>query len=576
MLFAAVLCIAALLSVSGMGSLFSPENSSHARWAAISACLLGGALYFYLYYWRVFTKQYDHPFEDVPPEQARRLQELAGESTLADSRQAAAFALAVTRPASIRRRITETYEPARRTLRQRVAIELQFPRRLIDPRPSRQVSQNSAPVEQGATAEASAAEVRDYFFIPVLIPQKGELLDSLTVYEEDGRSALRLSYQESLVLAAKTLRLLLASAYRLKDNVHLPQEAITAELQAVEAIVKRRKSKSGPIDMGVADTIEQLAAPNPHALRLAASFVRRLVNHYAIVVVVQKAPRYRWIITYERTLVPQLSLSRFPAQPTAWFKNILRIPLGARPVDLSVSLENAWTTQGYHLLVNGPDDLYLGRQRPIDLEPYLNRKGTDAPTRPHYRFRSRLGQPYAHFYTRFFTEPALNDPTPELRFTFFEVPPGSLFRANVAAAACFALIATVGFVYSSTGQVNTDAPAFLLAFPAVAATWLGFDAPSRRLLEGTLIARLSLLCTALTSVAAASLFIQYKSGPTRFSWRLEDNMHLFGVHQADWFVLVLVALVNLLITSAMYLARCIVFTKLAGREVELSNAKQHG
>ncbi len=60
---------------------------------------------------------------------------------------------------------------------------------------------------------------------------------------------------------------------------------------------------------------------------------------------------------------------------------------------------------------------------------------------------------------------------------------------------------------SRTPDLGSDAPAFLLVFPGVAASWIGFDAPAHRLFEDSLRARLSLALTALLSVAASGLFI---------------------------------------------------------------------
>jgi hypothetical protein len=279
------------------------------------------------------------------------------------------------------------------------------------------------------------------------------------------------------------------------------------------------------------------------------------------------------VINYRRTLIPELELSPDgeDGEVTGTFSIIrkvkawLRIMLSARPVSVTVSLDNAWTCQSYHVRVDGPEDLYLARQKFIATPEYLAAKAKGAPTGVHYRFRRRLGQSYAHFYGRFFPVPIEGSRRPKVQLDFLEVPPGSDFRAAVASAACFGLVWLVGYVVSHTSKPETDLPAYLLVFPGIAASWLGFDAPEHGLFEGTLGARLSLMLTVATSVLASGLFVAYHSELGTFIRSIPKGISLIGVNQLWWGVLVTVSCLNTVYMSYRWLRHSWRFKHLAER-----------
>jgi hypothetical protein len=217
--------------------------------------------------------------------------------------------------------------------------------------------------------------------------------------------------------------------------------------------------------------------------------------------------------------------------------------LGAKPVEVEIELANASTCQSYHLRIAGPSGLYLSEQTPIDFDNAVTKTAKGAPTPPHCRFRRRLGQAHAHFYSRYFPETAAEE-RPRIKFQYLEVPPGSMFRATATAFACLALVWLVGWL-SKMANNPSDVPALLLAFPALAATWLGFDAPSKRLLEGTLSARFCLLATGILSISGSGLFmLQAARGQADPLPPLPLNISFLGVSNWPWAVLVAFALIN--------------------------------
>lgn len=495
------------------------------------------------------------PVHQLEDGQLFELQRLAGQRNIVQPLQAKLFALAISAPAELRQRVVEEYTPTRRTIEQQVSISVQVPRRYL--------------------TEQNASRQLERILFPILVPSKGEVQDNLSIFSADGSQLSAFSYRESLQLNAAILRLLLLGAYNISPSGGLNEDARRAELLGLLAMMRRRDPKNPQLleDESAENAILGLKAPNDASLKLAAAFVRKLRARYVIVVPVAIDQDQRFFIRYTRSLIPELRLSNERNTRMSRHLGRLQVALGARPVDVTIAVENAPTCQSYHLIVTGSDDLYITRQNPLDFEGVLTRQARGAPTKPHCRFQRRLGQPYAHFYARYFSEPE-KDETPRVRFQYAEVPPGSMLRALITGIASLFLIWLVGFVISkscnsvgATCDPGTDAPAFLLAFPAIVATWLGFDAPTRRLLEGTLAARISLILTAMLSIGAAGLFMLYKVFKEEFSVSLPYGVAVLGVTEAYWAAIVLLALANVVIIAYKYKIRNRSFTSLSGRPV---------
>ena len=293
--------------------------------------------------------------------------------------------------------------------------------------------------------------------------------------------------------------------------------------------------------------------------------------HYALVAATPGGNDGRFIIHYSRMLIPELDLAPDESEArkaiTKYFersKGWLRILVGTRPVSVTVVLDNAWTCQSYHVTVDGPEGLYLARQRFVSQPEYLSEKAKDAPTPAHYRFRRRLGQRYAHFYGRFFPTPKDDQLRPRIQLDFLEAPPGSAFRAAIASGACLALVWFVGLVMSHTIKPGTDVPAFLLVFPGIAASWLGLEAPSR-LFEGTLAARLSLGITIFVWVAASGLFIFNSAGLTALRGHMPANISIFGISEWSWAILTAISAFNTEYMTYRWFRNSWVFKHLAER-----------
>ncbi|MBM0255699.1 hypothetical protein [Micromonospora sp. 4G55] len=593
------------------------------------------------YYWPQTRSHQPTRVWRLPDNQVNILQRSAGQTKAlsrlneADSARARAFTSAILFPASVRQRITERYEPSQRTLTQHVTIDAQ-----LHPRVVRQIlhpedktiggRQPSVPLQRQAGIEETRAEgsassndaadrsggVHDQpvILFPVLVPRKGEMVDNLRVLAADGSALPVLSYRQYLQLIAQVLRTLLDIAYGADISQSTHSKAFEAEHIALRAVMRRAENTepddddSGSHELDVAANLtDGPKVVNSAALRLAAQLVKKLTSHYAVVAAIPCPPDGRFVVSYERMMTPALELAPIKQGVLSWLKARARLLLGSRPVDFSISLDNAWTTQSYHLLIDAQDGVFVGVQESEELIGYLdahwNRRkeirrdearkyrsnssamggagstveSTTPP--PYYRFRRRAGQRYAHFYTRFFPEPMeelkKEHRMPNVRFRFYEVPPGSVFRAVITASAAALLIWLIGFVASRKADPGTDVPAFLLVFPAVAAAWLGFDGQPRRLLEGTLAARISLVTTVLCSIAASGLFMIHKADLPYFRWENVADMQVLGIASLAWSVLTVLAVLNAAAIGYAYLARTWEFMHLSSRPDNFGGPKEN-
>lgn len=493
-------------------------------------------------------------FIQVPESRAKDLQQEIRQASLVTLDQVDVFTRAVIGTSKLHQRIVEEYRPDQRSMEKEVTIDIRIPTHIM------------------RRASISGVGV---FLYPVLVPPKGVFYDDLRIYGPDGTRLPMLSYREYVYIAASVLNLLLSVACDAPPK-GLPETVLACERRAFEGLLHRIDTRPNPADDGRAPDGRQLAnliermpevsheESRRRAAKTAAHLAEVLARHYAIVVAVPVPTngrftiRYTCLLTPELDLAPSLKLQSAPEYLKRRMRSVktrLNVLFSTRPVDVKVSLDNAWTCQSYHVVVRCPDGLYLAKQDLLVDDGYLRRRAIAAPTPPHIRFRARLGQSYAHFYARFMPPPRRSmtdangkvtrpgEKAPKLVLYFQETPPGSVCRAALAAIASAALVWIIGYGLSSGhGIKNTDAPALLLAFPGVAASWMGFDGTKHRLFEGMLTARLSLAVTAVISLCATGLYLL--SGQGHSAPKGSSPIGVLGITRWPWMVLIVVALFN--------------------------------
>ena len=312
--------------------------------------------------------------------------------------QAEVFARAIVETTKLHQRIVEEYQPGQRTLRKEVTIDVRIPTHIM-----RHMTDAAGQDHEEAT-----------FLYPVIVPPKGVFYDDLHIRDASGQELAILSYREYLHIVCSVMHLLLASACDTPPDA-LPDSVRECERDVIWGIIKRVDGRPEqqlegqewqPDGTGreLARSLQTLNAVSPEvnrrrAIRMAAQLAEVLTSHYAIIAAVPVPASGRFTIKYESTLIPELDLvprtiggrSMPPSisKGMGAIKTRLNILLSTRPVDIKVSLDNAWTCQSYHVLVRCPEGLYLGRQRLIVPSKYLERTARWAPTPPHIRFRRR-------------------------------------------------------------------------------------------------------------------------------------------------------------------------------------------
>ena len=556
----------------------------------------------------------------LPERQLQSLKVNASNAINMGFAEAQIFALATIYPAALRQRISERYEPQRRTMRHTVSMAIKIPSDklgLLNGPNAHDADSNNVDATEAEPLAKQALSIP----LPAILLPKGELNDEFFVYGNGDEILPAYSYSEYVQLAARVLHVLLAKAFdtgigNSQNNSETPSSPSEPEssIQTAEDAALRCILHRGPIEnddvisavRGISslqqripvqeDLPEELLEERWQArtlVQLAAKFVAKLAYEYAIVVPAECRTDGRISLRYERIVIPSVKLSeRTDGSRGAsiiwlvrWSKDRLRFLLGARPVELTVPLENAYTCQSFHMTVVCPEGLYLRDQLVPHINEYLHNNARPTNVPPYCRLRRRLGQPYAHFYSRFFPEPKKPElrqgdeqskileytplRPPYLRLTFHEVPPASMFRAALVAVSTTMLIWLVGLVVSRVpnGVLHTDVPVFLLAFPAIIAAWMGFDSPGRRLFEGTLGARLSLIYSALCAIAGSGLFLIYITRLDILHGKFSAQLSILGIGQVSWGVLFVLSALNSIYAFYFALLRTWEFVYLSSRSI---------
>ncbi|HWO64892.1 MAG TPA: hypothetical protein VNO31_33145 [Umezawaea sp.] len=462
------------------------------------------------------------------------------------------FALSVLAPQMIRRRVTDEYTPAVRTLTKSVTVELDLNHQYV----------------------ADDEHTNENLFIALTLPCKGALYDQLRTSDSAGKLLPSLSHREYRELAARTLRTLLRSA--------LPDRKLTAEAVAAEKLALTEILRFSRVERDEGETerefirrdlqqkcrrnaafaaIKALGDKDNQYLKLAVEFTAKLATHYAIVVVVPTNGSARSIVNYSRVIIPDLYL----ASPTSkeGIRDRLRMGLGLRPSSLTISARNAASCHSYHLIVAASPDLFLGD---FDTSSVLRIHRAGEPRlEPYWRVRGRRGQNYFHLYARSLVSSNKDDLNVTMHF--FEVPPGSVGRAFTAALATCLVVLLVGFLsFAAVDLIGVDSQvaSFLLAVPGLAAAWMGFETRSDQLFEGTVISRLSLVTTFTLSFGASVMLMLNKSG------LVEPRGHeifFFGQTDVWWSILGVLATMHMITVGAIWWLRDRIYRSLTARPV---------
>jgi len=450
-----------------------------------------------------------------------------------------AFIELITRPAEYRSRVAETIDLEGRGIHQRVSVELVIPASDFD---------------------------NEYFYLPILQPVKGDLVDNFRLIDGSGSSLTNLSYLETVELAAIGLRALLLAATGKPYGQW--RTTRTAELILLDLIARRGPSQPRWVKSSIKKGLKLLEGQvSRDAKDLIRSYLSALSTAYPIVAVVPKSlvVMNRVLLRYEQTIMPS-------SQSVGW-SGKLRIGIGVRPSQVTIPVDLALTTGSYHLRINGPAEKYVVEQilRCADCRHRLHRtgqhnevaacihaRGSGDPGDSHFHLRGRFGQNFTHLYMRGYASQAYKGTRLEMLVRFNETPPGSRAAAAVTAMTALIFIWVIGHLTSNDEIVsNSDLPAILLALPAVAASWFGLAAGSEALVGSSLHARFSLVFSGVLSVASVVVYLLQSGSFSAESERIAHTAHtrLAGVSSLEWIVLLVAAFLSFMYISWHLLAR---------------------
>ncbi|MEV5717293.1 hypothetical protein AB0L41_25670 [Amycolatopsis mediterranei] len=467
------------------------------------------------------------------------------------AKQAERYIEAIVDPSKLRGRVVETVRPLNRVVRQQVAITLEVPK----------------------------GDKKDLYF-PLMLPLKGELQDDLQI-KLDGSDVATLTHSEYLLLTVGVfLSQIIDGLVGIKGHQTLNpilKEKWSAGLQntarkAINLIgIRARLSDAGKdrLEKCTAE-IEEVAklfdpgSESAAALLRAAGLVKILAGHYAIVAVVPSSPerKSRRLVSYERYQIPSLKRSPVWKVPI-WLKDRVAALIGSRPIYLRLELPNAATAKSFHLIVEGPEGTYAAVQQ-MPEHPAAFRVSEDASgeavAHPYRRLQRRRGQRYLHVYMRSVSTELADDLW--LSAKFYEVPPGSIAISAAAASSAFLLIYLIAAIaFKGNLSMGANFPAIVLAFPAAAGAFAGFESRSTGLMGGTLVSRASSFLTVVLVLAAAGLFEAQITG----ALSLTVHRQILGVHDTRWQILTVVSLFNALWAIYAWSSRTAFFYLLADR-----------
>ncbi len=215
----------------------------------------------------------------------------------------------------------------------------------------------------------------------------------------------------------------------------------------------------------------------------------------------------------------------------------LRALLGLRPSRFTIPLSWPFSAGSYHFRIVGESSLHVCDHSVVRLdtkEQVTQASLSDGSAKvrdqhpqalpPSIQIRERSALPQGHVHVKNFC--CLEPFGMATVVRFEEVPPGVLGSATVVSILTTALV--LFFMGIGTNRnFSSGLPAFLLALPAFAASWLGISSDSYRILRTSLTARLGLIGVGIVSIISALLFLGQSLGLKPLSAR-KFRFSLFG------------------------------------------------
>jgi hypothetical protein len=404
-------------------------------------------------------------------------------------------------------------------------------------------------------------EFTQRMLIPLVISERGELLDGLKIFDGSGHRISSTGRELSVSFTAAVFRRLihdiggdeLLGAYVSNVEVHVlavltsPAADYLPYLLAVDDILALDVPPDARGNLYfVTFLLQELSARSPTFVEFPTDCGSEQPARTAAGI------RLRLTVDRDSPLIGRRFDALTGSISKAWLKDIysnafllLKIVIGVRPNNVGVPLDNADRCKSYHLQVDGdPDEVYLGDQHlPIV---------TDG-SRVHVK--GRRGQSYSHIliqngrnYTgRYFST------------WFYEIPPGAVgYSAVVAFASLLGLcVFAITQLHWVPGATNTLATA-LFGLPSAVAAFLGLGR-SRRFLSESIVARASTIGSLAASIIGLTATLVLTRSEQYTGTLFSEDIAILRPVLIAWAVLVGAQTLNLIWVGLQFLYRSIVY-----------------
>lgn len=415
-----------------------------------------------------------------------------GDGLALDRRASIVFLEGVAFPSHLMRRVTESVTPLSRAYLIATRYELRLP---------------------GIPRSQSGADAM--VLVPLMLSRKGILRDNLRA-SIAGAPVPLATFEETVGAFEVACEAVLRTQkrwWRMRSHAFSPQDYLVLSVSLANARngdgtnVSELQDQRDDAASSLSKYLDKASLPPAERLLLSIA-TTRLANHYATCVIVgAKEHETHVIVEVEQRFIPRHS-NFGPGDPSERKRDraltravrFLHAIYGLRSGRIEFLLERAFDTHSYHLEAMGAPGTYLARQ---DLY------GED-DVRGYFRFRSRRGQRYGHFYSRRLHRDEKR-PVPRILFRFRERTPGYYAPATVVAVVAAALI-LISWPVAFSEQPGADVVAVLLAAPGAIIGWSGVDQRENHV--GLSVApRVISSLAALTCLAATTQFLLQRNGP---------------------------------------------------------------
>lgn len=348
--------------------------------------------------------------------------------------------------------------------------------------------------------------------VPVMTPKKGTLLDNFEISDCSGSTVATLSQRETMGILAHVV----SSMFRVtffepgakstkKATRALKKREREARTQILKLVCSRGVKKEEEVTASFNEAINGFISTN-ELIEGFRAFCEFFASNYLIIAEVPLPAGNHVTVKYRKSIPvhgrPRTAITR------------RRVRSGLMPYRFEVETSLPFLTPSYHFRVSGPSGQFVSSHFLMDVETKgeLDQRAFEEDGRyPYLRVRYKGALPYGHLYMR-----GLHEFTPRRLATvveFDEIPPGALGSARSVSVVTTLLVAAFAFILARKSglQSNADLSAFLLAGPALAASWVGHSL--ERMQRSSLSTYFGLLFTAMVSLSAALLYVvQTKTG----------------------------------------------------------------